>query len=292
MTPETARAATPRSSAPPPEDVASAVSASPGGFSAARAAIAPTVAGTAFVALCLALWETLVRIAHINPVILPSPSAIVREFFDSPGLYLDNAWYTLVVTLASFVAATVVGIGLAILIVRSKLLENAVYTTVVGLNSVPKVAIAPLCVLWLGTGMAPKIAIGFLVAVFPVLINAVQGFKSVPQDLLDLARVTRGGKQAVLWRILFPYALPSILSGLKVAVSLALVGAIVGEFVAAQRGLGYVILSSQGMFETTRVFVAVVLLAVMGVVLFGAVSFIERRLVPWHISQRGGGRAR
>lgn len=247
----------------------------------------PALASSAFIFVCLLIWEGAVRLGHVNAAIMPAPTAVVAEFFDSPRLYLDNAWYTLVVTVASFIAATIVGIGLAILIVRSKLLENAVYTTVVGMNSVPKVAIAPLCVLWLGTGMQPKIAIGFLVAVFPVLIDAVHGFKSVPQDLLDLAKVTRGSRRAVLWRIQFPYALPSILSGLKVAVSLALVGAIVGEFVSAQRGLGYVILSAQGMFETTRVFVAIVLLALMGVLLFGAVSFVERRLVPWHISQRG-----
>lgn len=251
--------------------------------------LVPILASSAFIALCLIVWEAFVRLAGVNPVILPAPSAIVIEFFSSPGQYLDNAWYTLEVTVVSFVAATIVGIGLAILIVRSKLLENAVYTTVVGMNSIPKVAIAPLCVLWLGTGMAPKIAMGFLVAVFPVLIDAVHGFKSVPQDLVDLARVSRGRQRAILWRIQFPYALPSILSGLKVAVSLALVGAIVGEFVAAQRGLGYVILSAQGMFETTRVFVAVVLLALMGVLLFSIVAALERRLVPWHISQRGRG---
>lgn len=248
---------------------------------------APTLASAAFIALCLIIWEAFVRLDGVNPVILPAPSAIVAEFFSAPGQYLDNAWYTLEVTVISFIAATIVGIGLAILIVRSKLLENAVYTTLVGMNSIPKVAIAPLCVLWLGTGLAPKIAMGFLVAVFPVLIDAVHGFKSVPQDLLDLARVSRGRQRDILWRIQFPYALPSILSGLKVAVSLALVGAIVGEFVAAQRGLGYVILSAQGMFETPRVFVAVVLLALMGVLLFGIVAAIERRLVPWHISQRG-----
>jgi len=173
-----------------------------------------------------------------------------------------------------------------VLIVESRLMEKTVYALIVGLNSVPKVAVAPLFVIWLGTGVEPKIAIGFLIAVFAIVIETVLGLKSVHPDILDLARSLRGGRLATLWRIRFPCALPSLFAGMKVAISLALVGAIVGEFVASQRGLGYVILAAQGTFDTARVFAAILVLAVMGVLLFWLVAWGERIAIPWHASQK------
>jgi NitT/TauT family transport system permease protein len=152
---------------------------------------------------------------------------------------------------------------------------------------VPKVAVAPLFVIWLGTGNEPKIAISFLIAMFAITIDSVLGLKSVPQDILDLAKSLRGGRLQTLWRIRFPSALPSIFAGMKVAISLALVGAIVGEFVSSNRGLGYVILSAQGMFDTPRVFAAIVVLAIESVLLFYAIVWMERLALPWHASQRG-----
>ena len=150
-----------------------------------------------------------------------------------------------------------------------------------------KVAVAPLFVIWLGTDAEPKIAIAFLIAVFAIVIDAVLGLKSVPPDILDLARSLRGGRLATLWRIRFPCALPSLFAGMKVAIGLALVGAIVGEFVSSQRGLGYVILSAQGMFDTARVFAAILVLALMGIALFWLIAWLERFAIPWHASQRG-----
>jgi NitT/TauT family transport system permease protein len=146
--------------------------------------------------------------------------------------------------------------------------------------------VAPLFVIWLGTGAEPKIAIGFLIAVFAIVIDMVLGLKSVPPDILDLARSLRGGRMATLWRIRFPCALPSLFAGMKVAISLALVGAIVGEFVSSQRGLGYVILSAQGTFDTARVFAAILVLGIMGVALFWLVTLAERLAIPWHASQK------
>jgi NitT/TauT family transport system permease protein len=148
------------------------------------------------------------------------------------------------------------------------------------------VAIAPLFVIWLGTGAAPKIAIAFLIAVFAIVIDTVLGLKSVHPDIVDLAKSLRGSRLATLFRIRFPCALPSMFAGMKVGVGLALVGAIVGEFVSSQRGLGYVILSAQGMFDTTRVFVAILVLAFMGVALFWLLALLERLAIPWHASQR------
>lgn len=231
-------------------------------------------------------WELAVRAFAIKPIILPPPSAVFAELFSDPLWYLRHAWYTLVVTLGGFALAVVLGVALAVAIVESRLLEKTIYALIVGLNSVPKVAVAPLFVIWLGTGAEPKIAIGFLIAVFAIVIDTVLGLKSVPVDILDLARAMRGGRVATLWRIRFPCALPSIFAGMKVAVSLALVGTIVGEFVSSQRGLGYVILSAQGTFDTARVFAAIIVLGIMGVVLFWLIAAAERLAIPWHVSQR------
>jgi len=233
-----------------------------------------------------AIWEVAVRALAVKPVILPPPSAIFTELASDALWYLRHAWYTLLVTLGGFAIALVIGVVLAVAIVESRLLEKTIYALIVGLNSVPKVAVAPLFVIWLGTGAEPKIAIGFLIAVFAIVIDMVLGLKSVPPDILDLARSLRGGRMATLWRIRFPCALPSLFAGMKVAISLALVGAIVGEFVSSQRGLGYVILSAQGTFDTARVFAAILVLGVMGVALFWLVTLAERLAIPWHASQK------
>lgn len=242
---------------------------------------------TAIVLIVLfAVWEASVQVFRVKPVILPPPSLIWADFASSPVWHLEHAWYTLLTTLGGFAVAVVVGVALAVLIVESRLLENSIYALIVGMNSVPKVAIAPLFVIWLGTGAQPKIAIAFLIAVFPVVIDTVLGLRSVPPDIIDLARSLRGSRFDTLWRIRFPTALPSMFAGMKVAISLSLVGAIVGEFVSSQRGVGYVILSAQGMFDTPRVFAAIFLLAIIGVLLFWVLAWLERLCLPWHTSQR------
>jgi NitT/TauT family transport system permease protein len=175
----------------------------------------------------------------------------------------------------------VIGVGIAMLLVGSRWFESAAYPLIIAMNSVPKVAIAPLFVIWLGTGTAPKIAIAFLIAVFAVIVETVHGLRSVPPDILDMGRVLKGSTLDFFLKVRLPSALPSILTGLKVAISLALVGEIVGEFVSSQRGLGYVILSAQGTFDTPRVFAAMFLLALMGIILFGLLAWAEKRATPW-----------
>lgn len=239
------------------------------------------VLGASSLIAFLALWEVLVRALHVRPITLPPPSAVLAELWGEGRFYLDHALYTLWTTLAGFIFAAVIGVLLATMLVGSKWFEHTAYPLIIGLNSVPKVAIAPLFVIWLGTGSEPKIAIAFLIAVFAVIVDAMHGLRSVPSDVLDLGRVLKGSRSAFFFKVRLPGALPSILAGMKVAISLALVGAIVGEFVASQRGLGYVILSAQGTFDTTRVFAAVVILALMGLGLYGGLALAERRLTPW-----------
>ncbi|MGH7052186.1 MAG: ABC transporter permease [Acetobacteraceae bacterium] len=232
------------------------------------------------------LWQIGVASLHIPEVVLPTPAQVVKALAGAPSYYLLETWSTLVTTLAGFAAAAVIGTLLAILIVEVKAVEKTAYTLIVALNSVPKVAVAPLFVIWLGTGPQPKIAIAFLIALFAVVIDTVLGMKSVPADMLDLAKTLHGRRWDVLWRVRLPCALPNMFAGLKVAVSLALVGAIVGEFVASSRGLGYVIMTAEGTFDTSQIFAAITMLGIVGVILFQIVEIAERKLIPWHSSQR------
>ena len=231
-------------------------------------------------------WEAAVRYLQLPRVVLPSPSMVAAEMFDSPGYYIAHSLHTLGNTLTAFALAVLFGVAMAIGIVYSRLLERTIYALLVALNNVPKVALAPLFVIWLGTGNASKVGMAFLIAIFAIVIDSVLGLRSLDQDLVDLGRSMRGSQLKMLVKIRFPNALPSMFAGMKVAMSLALVGAIVGEFVAAQQGLGYVILSAQGLFRTDRVFAAILILSAIGTTLYYAMEFIERRLLPWHASHR------
>jgi NitT/TauT family transport system permease protein len=234
----------------------------------------------------LVIWEIAVRALDIRQFLLPAPSKIIMEFFKQPGYLLLQSLDTLRTTLAGFVLAVILGVGAAIGIVYSPFLDRTLYSLLVAMNAVPKVALAPLFVIWLGTSAAPKIAIALLIAIFPILIDTVLGLRSTDPDMLDMARVNRASRNKVLWKIRFPNAMPSMLAGMKVGVSFALVGTIVGEFVAGETGLGHVILVAQGSFDTPTVFVALALLCVLGVLLFKAIEVAEIRLLSWHASQR------
>lgn len=241
------------------------------------------------VAGVLLLWELSVLVFKPSPLILPAPSAVIAEFLTTPGVFLRHSGYTLAITAAGFAIAVILGVLLAVGIVYSRFLERTVYTLLVALNSIPKVALAPLFVIWLGTGTEPKLAVAVMLAIFPIVIDTVLGLRSVDPDMLSLARVSKASPLQVLWKIRFPCALPSLFAGMKVAISFALVGAIVGEFVAGGNGLGFQILVAQGQFDTARVFVSLLLLGLMGTVLFYAVDFAERVCLPWHVSQRPQG---
>jgi NitT/TauT family transport system permease protein len=234
----------------------------------------------------LVAWEAACWLFDIRPILLPRPTVIAAELLDAPLWFAEQTLHTLGITLVAFLAAGIFGVLFAIVIVEWPLLDRLLFPLFVGLNSVPKVALAPLFIIWFGTGAEPKIAIAFLIAVFAVVIDAALGLRSVPPDTLDLARTLRGNRWKVLLRIKVYCAMPHVFAGLKVAMSLALVGAIVGEFVSSQRGLGHVILSAQGMFDTARVFAAISILAVVGVALIELITLAERFAMPWHHSAR------
>jgi NitT/TauT family transport system permease protein len=234
----------------------------------------------------LAIWQFFVLVTHPPAYLLPSPVAVAEELAGAPHWYLYHASRTIGATLLGFVAALLLGAAAAIGIVYSRLLDNTLFTLLVALNSVPKIALAPLFIIWLGTGLTSKVAVSFTIAVFAIVVDAVLGLRSVDPDAIDLFRSMRCTPLQMLVRLRFPNALPYLFAGMKVAISLALVGEIAGEFVASQAGLGYVILAAQGNFQTTRVFASIFLLGVMGTILFLVVEFLERIVCPWHVAQR------
>lgn len=233
-----------------------------------------------FVGFVLA-WEVLVRLLDVPVYLVPPPSLVLKDLAEFPGWFATQAAYTASITIAGFVAATILGVAFAVVLVESPFLDRLLFPLFIALNSVPKVAIAPLCIIWFGTGTFTKVAIAFMIAVFAVVIDASLGLRSVHQDVLDMATALRGSRWKVLTRIRLYAALPSIFAGMKVAMSLALVGAIVSEFVSSQTGLGNVILVAQGQFDTPRVFAALFLLSIIGVVLIGSLDLLERQAMPW-----------
>lgn len=234
----------------------------------------------------LTLWEIAVWVLQIPQFLLPAPSVVLAELLRAPTLYLMHSLATLRVTLTGFGIAVVLGVLFAVLIVHSRIMEHTLYTLLVALNSLPKVALAPLFVIWLGTGSPSKITVAVTIAIFPIVIDTALGLRSIEPDVMNMARVMRASRWQILRRIRFPHALPALFAGMKVAISLALVGTIVGEFVAGGAGLGSAILAAQGTFDTAQVFACILLLGVLGTMLFYALDFLERRLIRWHSSQR------
>ena len=232
------------------------------------------------------VWQVCVWLFGIQDFLLPAPSAIMQAFWTEPGYYLGNAGHTLWTTMLGFMGATVIGVALAFVIISSRPLERIVLTLLSTFHSIPKVALAPLFVIWLGTGSRPQVAIAIMISVFTIVLDTVVGLKSVDPEIIHMARSKRASGLKILTKIRMPHALPNLFGALKAATSFALIGAIVGEFVAGDRGLGYVILIAQGNFDTPRAFVALVMLGIMGTMLFGLLGLIEHRVIPWHVSIR------
>jgi NitT/TauT family transport system permease protein len=245
----------------------------------------------AVVIAAMLVWEASVHVFQLREFVVPAPSVMLTALAKDPSFYLGHTLATLYVALGGFALAVLFGVIFAIGIVHSLWLERTLYTLLVALNSLPKVALAPLFVIWFGTGSASKTAVAISIAIFPIVIDTVLGLRSIEPDVMNMARAMRASRAQILWKIRLPQGLPSLFAGMKVSISLALVGTIVGEFVAGNRGLGSAILVAQGTFDTPQVFASIFLLAVLGTILFYAVDVLERRLIPWHSSQRGHGSA-
>ncbi len=239
-----------------------------------------------FLVLLVAAWDAAIRVFHIPPYQVPAPKDVIITLWQEWPMLLQEAWPTTVATLWGFFLSAAFGIPVAMLIAGSRTVESYVYPLLVFSQSIPKIAIAPLFVVWFGFGMLPKVLSAFLLGFFPVVVSAVQGFKSVEPDMLDLARAMEANRLQIFRMVSLPHALPAIFSGLKVSITLAVVGAVVGEFVGSNSGIGYLLQRSIGNFELPTMFAALVVLALIGVILFWLLDVIERLAIPWHASQR------
>jgi NitT/TauT family transport system permease protein len=235
----------------------------------------------AIFALIFALWEAAVQALGVPDYILPSPSVIAAKMVASWQLLLSNAVVTLQEILLGFALSVLVAIPLAVAVVYSRIFERTAFPFMVSLQTIPKVALAPILVMWLGYGIMPKVMVAFLISFFPIVINSVIGMRSAEKEMIYLVQSMGANELTTFLKIRLPKALPSIFGGLKVGMGQAVVGATVGEFIAAERGLGYLQLISQVRLDTPLLFAAVVVLSLLGVLLFNLVAMIERIALPW-----------
>lgn len=234
----------------------------------------------------LVMWYAVVVGLHVPPYLLPTPGAVaIRIVQDFPFL-LHHTWITTYETLGGFALSVVIGIPLAVLIVSSRPIERAVMPWLVLSQTFPKVALAPLIVVWFGLGVFPKLAVAFLVAFFPVVISTVVGLRSIEYEMVELARSLRANHARMFWHFQFPAALPSIFAGLKVSVAFSVVGAVIAEWVGATEGLGYLLLQANANLDTPLLFSVLVALTVIGLVLYYAVELTEHYALPWHVSNQ------
>lgn len=231
--------------------------------------------------LFLVLWEVFVRAANIHPIVMPPPSVAFKYIAFNIPLLLDHAYTTMNEIILGFLLSVVVGLTLAIAMTHFSLLNRALYPLIVLSQVLPKVAFAPLLLLWLGYGILPKVVIAFTIAFFPIVINSLGGFTSVDPEMLDLFRVIQANRWQTFLKLRFKNALPQIFDGLKIAITLAVIGAVVAEFIGGDSGLGYLIIVSNSTLDTPLMFASLIILSLAGIILFGIIILIERLSIPW-----------
>ncbi|GAA4133692.1 ABC transporter permease [Actinomadura keratinilytica] len=252
----------------------------------AREALERSWRPVAMLLACLAAWWAVTAAELVESYLVPSPGATLDLMVDKWGYIWHHSWVTTYETVAGFILAALIGVAAAVVMVYSSSVERTLYPILLFAQVIPKIAVAPLFVVWLGFGVTPKIFVAVLIAFFPVVIAMVTGLKSVDPEMLQLSATMGAGPWKTFAKIRFPASLPHLFSGLKVAVTLAVTGAVVGEFVGANEGLGYVIQQANGNLDTPMLFAALLVMSALGVVLFVLIELAERLLLPWHASRR------
>jgi NitT/TauT family transport system permease protein len=237
----------------------------------------------------LILWELGTRIFKLPSFLVPPPSAVAQVLYEKAPLLLYHGWVSTVELVLGFLLSIAVGVPLALAIFLWRPFARTIYPLLVSSQAMPKVAIAPLFVVWFGFGLFPKVLIAFLIAFFPIVISTVVGLASIEPEKIHLARSMGLGAGATFFKIRLPSALPSIFGGLKVAITLAVVGAVVGEFVGGDAGLGHLLMVANGSMDTPLLFAGLVGLTVVGVIFFMLIEIAERFAIPWHPSSRNSG---
>ena len=234
----------------------------------------------------LLAWQLFVILWKMPPYLLPSPVAIAQTFVAEFPELLRHGWVTTYEMLAGYALAVAIAIPLAIAITSSARFNQFVMPTMLFFQIVPKVAIAPLFLVWFGVGATPKILVAFLISFFPIVIDAAVGLRSMSVEMTDLARSMGATRMQVFSRFRLPTSLPYLFSGLKVAATLAIAGTVVGEFVGADKGLGYLLLVTNSNMQTSLMFATIVALTIIGLVFYYLVELLESLLIPWHVTHR------
>ena len=217
----------------------------------------------------------------LDPLLVPSPSEIATALVEDRAILTENALVTLGEVIAGFGLAVVLGVAAAILLHLNEPVRRATYPLVVASQTIPVIVIAPILVVWFGYGIGPKLAVIALICFFPLAVNTLDGLRSVPGDLIDMMRSLDAGRTRILTDVELPAALPYLFSGAKIAVAVAVIGAVFGEWVGASSGLGYLMLQDNAQLETARLFASVFLLSVIALALFALVASLERLSIRW-----------
>lgn len=227
-------------------------------------------------------WELVCRLFNVPQFLVPPPSSVAASLYEKRMLYVFHGAVTFYETVLGFALAVVFGVSAAAIIVILPRLRDIVMPILLIAQIIPKVAVAPLLLIWFGYGLVPKVLIAFLVAFFPIVVNGISGLLSVQSELLDLGRSLEANKWQTFWKFRIPSAIPELLSGMKVAMTLAIIGAVIGEFVGGSSGLGYLIMVANQEADTAYAFASIFLLSAMGLILYILVEVAERALTPWN----------
>ncbi|MBB3640292.1 ABC transporter permease [Variovorax atrisoli] len=227
------------------------------------------------------LWEVLCLASGISDLVLPRPSQVAQVLFEKMPLLWPHTAQTLYTTLAGFVLGVAAGVVIGVAIGSSKLAYDVTYPLLVGFSSIPKVAVVPLFVVWFGAGTVPAVLTSMVISIFPVVVNVATGLASTEPELEDVLRVLGARRRDILWNVGLPRTLPYLFASLKIAITLAFVGTVLSETVAANKGIGTVMMIASGNFDVPMVFAGLFLLAAMGVALYAVSSLVERRMTGW-----------
>ena len=230
----------------------------------------------------LALWQLYVQISQISPRFLPSPMAVVSALVANWSIIYDNTVPTLLETVLGIAIATLLGLILAVLLNVSGWMRRAIYPLLVTSQTIPMIALAPLLLVWIGPDISSKLIVVILYCFFPIAVACADGLASVEPDMIRLLRSMKASRRQILWMVRLPAAMPAFFSGLRIAATYSVVGAIFGEYVGAEEGLGIYMQRATNSFATAQVFAAIVVTALLSLALFGLVSLIERIALPWY----------
>jgi NitT/TauT family transport system permease protein len=232
-------------------------------------------------AIIVLIWHYYVVLMRVPVVVLPTPLQVAESIVSQRAILAGETWVTALECVYGFLLSLAIGIPIAVVMTYSRVANLMFYPLLVASQSIPKVAIAPILLVWFGTGIESKLAMAFVIAFFPIVVDTVTGLRSTSPDLLELARSLQASRLQTFFKIQLPSAMPSMFSGAKIAVTLAVIGAVIGEFIGSNEGLGNLLLTANSQLNSPLVWASLVVLSVLGMALYGAVVLAEKILMPW-----------